>query len=150
MSYNQGASQCWFIFCYWTSLWHHLASKLIQMLSLTKSNSRMNIVIKTCFPLLLAAALSGCASYYGAATITSYPSGAEVINTKDGTVLGVTPTTVWWKDSSSDRQHITLRLKLDGYYDKVTPFWLSMRHKSQQDAMNAPQAVESALQRRGD
>ena len=110
----------------------------------------MKIVSKISVTLLLLVMISGCASYYGAANITSIPSGAEVINTKDGTVLGVTPTTVWWKNSSSDRQHITLRLKLDGYYDKVTPFWLSMRHKSQQDAMNAPQSVESALQERGD
>ena len=110
----------------------------------------MKIASKLSLTLALLFMISGCATYYGAAKITSYPSGAEVINTKDGTVLGVTPTTVWWKNSSSDRQHITLRLKLDGYYDKVTPFWLSMRHNTQQEAMSAPQAVESALQRRGD
>ncbi len=99
---------------------------------------------------LALAMLSGCASYYGAARITSEPSGAEVINLKDGTILGVTPTTVWWKTGSSDRQHISLRLKLDGYYDKVAPFWLSMRHKSQSEAMDSPQVVETVLQQRGD
>lgn len=108
----------------------------------------MSRVIRFAFVCLVFVGLTGCASYYGAATITSIPSGAEVINTKDGTILGVTPTTVWWKNASSDRQHITLRLKLDGYYDKVTPFWLSMRHKTQQDAMGSPQAVDSVLQQR--
>jgi hypothetical protein len=111
-------------------------------------------IVKTCrllfISLVAVVSLSGCASYYGAVNITSEPSGAEVINLKDGTILGVTPTTVWWKDGNSDRQHISLRLKLDGYYDKVAPFWLSMRHKSQSDALTSPQVVETLLQRRGD
>lgn len=111
-------------------------------------------LIKRAYRLLISltaiAILSGCASYYGAARITSEPSGAEVINLKDGTILGVTPTTVWWKSGSSDRQHMSLRLKLDGYYDKVAPFWLSMRHKSQSESMASPQVVETVLQQRGD
>jgi len=37
--------------------------------------------------------LSACASHYGAVTIVSTPSGAEVISDEDGTVLGTTPTT---------------------------------------------------------
>ncbi|MEO0367202.1 MAG: hypothetical protein AAF197_00295 [Pseudomonadota bacterium] len=101
----------------------------------------------TCLILL---ALSACASgpYYGAAKIVSEPSGAEVINLKDGSLLGITPTTVWWKEPTSDQQEITLRLKLDGYYDKVAPFWLSMRHETQQSALDSPTLVEASLLRR--
>ena len=87
------------------------------------------------------AAMSGCASY-GAAQIVSTPSGAEVINLDDGTLLGVTPATVWWKDSSSNRKNITVRFKKPGYRDKVTQFWLSMRHRSQEKALASPQLVE--------
>lgn len=88
--------------------------------------------------------ISGC-SHYGAAQIKSVPTGAEVINIDDGTVLGVTPTKVWWKGDSSNRQYISVRLKKDGYYDKVASFWLSMRHSSQQAALNNVQDVEVNL-----
>ena len=88
------------------------------------SKSVRRSVSKLILGLGVLVALSGCASYYGAAKITSVPNGAEVINLKDGTILGVTPTTVWWQAGNSDRQHISLRIKLDGYYDKVAPFWL--------------------------
>ena len=98
--------------------------------------------------LFIAVFLSGCASYYGAASITSEPAGAEVINLNDGTLLGVTPVTVRWKKDDAVRQHITLRLRKDGYYEKVVPFWLSMRHKSQAEAMQAAQSVEAAMQQR--
>lgn len=87
------------------------------------------------------ALVSGC-SHYGAAQINSVPAGAEVLNIDDGTVLGVTPTKVWWKDDNSNRQYISVRLKKDGYYDKVASFWLSMRHSSQQEALNNVQNVE--------
>ncbi|HAU69481.1 MAG TPA: hypothetical protein DCW52_13915 [Gammaproteobacteria bacterium] len=118
--------------------------------SSTAPKSVRHLASKLLISLGVLVALSGCASYYGAAKISSVPAGAEVINLKDGTILGVTPTTVWWQDGNSDRQHISLRIKLDGYYDKVAPFWLSMRHQSQGDAMASPQVVDTVLQQRGD
>jgi len=72
----------------------------------------------------LCISLSACASHYGAAFITSNPPGAQVINTDDGTTLGVTPTTVWWKESSANRQYIAVRFRKDGFYEKVDSFWL--------------------------
>jgi hypothetical protein len=90
-------------------------------------------------------AVSGCA-HHGAAKITSTPTGAEVVNLDDGTVLGVTPVTVWWQESSSNRKYLSVRFKLDGYRDKVSSFWLSMRHGSQKSAMKDPQLVEVSLQ----
>lgn len=89
--------------------------------------------------------LGGCA-HHGAAQITSTPSGAEVVNLDDGTVLGVTPVTVWWKENNSARKYMSVRFKLDGYRDKVSSFWLSMRHGSRKSAMEDPQLVEVSLQ----
>lgn len=90
--------------------------------------------------------LAACSSHYGAASIISNPPGAEVISDEDGTVIGTTPTTAWWKDSSSNRKHVILRFKKDGYYEKVSSFWLSMRHKSLEDAKKGTQVVEVVLQ----
>ena len=94
--------------------------------------------------------LSACGAHYGAAKIVSTPSGAEVINLDDGTVIGNTPVTMRWKNSSSDRQHIPVRLKKPGYYEKVSSFWLSMRHSSEQEANENPQLVEITMQKKGE
>lgn len=102
------------------------------------------------FTLFICLWLSACASYYGSAKIISVPAGAEVINDEDGSVIGVTPTTAWWKDGSSNRKHVILRFKKDGYYEKVTSFWLSMRHKKLSSAKNNTQQVEVSLQKRGE
>ncbi|GAA6137990.1 hypothetical protein NBRC116583_17370 [Arenicella sp. 4NH20-0111] len=89
--------------------------------------------------------ISGCSSHYGAAKILSQPPGAEVINLDDGTVIGVTPLTTWWKDSSGNRQYVALRVRKPGFEEKVSHFWLSMRHKSQSSAKENPQLVEITL-----
>jgi len=94
--------------------------------------------------------LSACSAHYGAAKIVSSPPGAEVINLDDGTVIGKTPVTMRWKNSSKERQHIPLRLKKDGYYEKVSSFWLSMRHSSESAAKENPQLVEVIMQKKGE
>ena len=99
--------------------------------------------------LALCSIATGCASYYGAAQIVSEPPGAEIVNSSDGTILGISPTTVWWKEGNSQRQRIALRFKHNGYYEKVTSFWLSMRHKSQKAALASPQLVEVKLMKKG-
>jgi hypothetical protein len=99
---------------------------------------------KLIIALILGISLSACASHYGSARITSIPAGAQVMS-DDGTVLGVTPTIVWWEDKNDDRQYLILRFSKEGYYEKVDSFWLSMRHKSQEDAMNNPQKMEVLL-----
>ena len=92
--------------------------------------------------------VSACSTHYGAAKIVSSPPGAEVISDEDGTIIGITPTTAWWRDGSSRRKNIILRFKKDGYYEKVTPFWLSMRHNSLKDAQENTQLVEVVLDSR--
>lgn len=94
--------------------------------------------------------LSACGAHYGAARFVSDPPGAEVINLDDGTVIGVTPVTMYWKDSSGTRQHLPIRLKKGGYYEKVSSFWLSMRHDSQKEAIENAQLVEIKMQKRGE
>ena len=98
--------------------------------------------------IFLCLSLTACASHYGAAYITSNPPGAQIINTKDGTLLGVTPTTVWWKDGSGNRQQIPVRFQKDGYYEKTQGFWLSMRHRSIEKAKADPTHVEVNLQQK--
>ena len=88
---------------------------------------------------------SACSTYYGAANISSVPEGSEVINDKDGSLLGVTPLTVWWKDSSSRRQQMILQIRKDGFYTKTAVFWLSMRHKSKEAAIKEKQLVKFNL-----
>ena len=90
--------------------------------------------------------VSGCASHFGAARIVSTPPGAEVISGEDGTSLGVTPATVFWKDGSANRKHLILRFQKEGYYEKVSSFWLSMRHASRDQAVQTPDLVEVVLQ----
>ena len=94
--------------------------------------------------------LSACASHYGAAKITSVPEGAEVISGEDGSSLGVTPTTVVWKEGNSNRQHLILRFQKDGYYEKVSSFWLHMRHSKADEAKANPDLVEVVLQKKGE
>ena len=88
---------------------------------------------------------TACSTYYGAANINSVPEGSEVINDEDGSLLGVTPLTVWWKDSSSRRKQMILQIRKDGFYTKTAVFWLSLRHKSKEAALKEKQLVKFNL-----
>jgi len=103
---------------------------------------------KLLLTLCLSLLLSACAAHYGAAKIISTPAGAEVISGKDGSSLGVTPTKVVWKEASDTNQHLILRFRKDGYYEKVTSFWLHMRHSTSAKAEESPDLVEVVLQRK--
>jgi len=95
-------------------------------------------LITTCLILLL---ISACASYHGAAQITSSPAGAQVINVETGEVLGVTPLLLDWKERVGTRQQILIKLNKEGYYQKTEGFWLDM------NARNAKKAAETTDQR---
>lgn len=90
-----------------------------------------------------------CASHYGSAKIISNPAGAEVVDGKTGKVLGVTPTSTWWKDSGGEQKFLLLHFKKDGYYTASKSFWLSMRHKSLESANKNQQLLETTLQKQG-
>jgi len=55
------------------------------------------------FTLLLSlGVLAGCGgTRYGTARITSMPAGAEVVNLRDDTHLGITPLMVTWEEENS-------------------------------------------------
>jgi len=95
--------------------------------------------------MLCIALLGGCVSHYGAATIVSEPPGAQVINADDGTVVGVTPLTTVWKDASSKRQYVILKLEKPGYELNLSHFWLSMRHTSESSAKNDSQLIKVVM-----
>ncbi len=88
--------------------------------------------------------VSGCSSY-GAARIQSTPSGAEVVNLEDDSLLGTTPVMIHWKNDREESKLITVRFHKAGYTDKVTAFWVNMRHRSRTDAEKDPQSVKVEL-----
>lgn len=94
-------------------------------------------------PILLLGA-AGCSSY-GAAKIQSVPSGAEIVNLEDDSLLGTTPVMIHWKNDREESKLITVRFRKPGYDDKVTAFWVNMRHSSRVDAEKSPQAVKVEL-----
>jgi len=91
---------------------------------------KLKPLIRVAFIVAITSLSTACSTYYGAANINSVPDGSEVINDKDGSLLGVTPLTVWWKDSSSRKKQMILQIRKNGFYTKTAVFWLSMRHKS--------------------
>jgi len=99
---------------------------------------------------LLASSLfiSACASQNnGAALIETQPSGAEVVNVKTGVVLGVTPVKVWWRDDGESRLFVNIRVQKSGYQDKTNSFWVNLRHKTREDALEDPQNVKMIMQK---
>ena len=115
---------------------------LMPNFRLRTKKSYRQLVFALTLPLLI---ISCSGSHYGAAKLSSVPDGAEVINIDTGTVLGVTPTEVWWESGSGKKQLINVRLRKAGFYDKLATFWLSMRHSSSQAALNNAQKVEVNL-----
>ena len=91
--------------------------------------------------------ISGCSSY-GAARIQSVPSGAEVVNLEDDSLLGTTPVMVHWKNDREESKLITVRFHKPGFDDKVTAFWVNMRHSSKTNAEKEPQAVKVELKKK--
>lgn len=96
------------------------------------------------------ALLAGCGqTKYGVAKIESIPQGAEVINLKDDTHLGMTPLLVTWEsDDGNAAKHATVELRKAGYVEKITSFWVQMRHKTKEDATKEAQPVTIELQKR--
>ena len=95
--------------------------------------------------ILALALLTGCiGNKYGSAYIVSTPPGAEVINMEDGTHLGVTPLKEVWRDDGK-RKFVNIQLDKEGYRDKTTSFWLTLKHRTRKSAINDPQFVDIVL-----
>ncbi len=105
------------------------------------------------FNLLILAVLGllvGCGqTMYGVAKIESIPQGAEVINLKDDTHLGITPLLVTWEsDDGKPAKRATVELRKAGYIEKITSFWVQMRHDTKEEATREPQPVTIELSKR--
>jgi hypothetical protein len=95
---------------------------------------------------LVSMVAAGCANH-GAALIRTQPEGAEVVNLEDDTVLGVSPVTVWWREGSERRKFVNVRVQKDGFRDKTSSFWVTLRHSNKDDALSEPQFVEIMMDR---
>lgn len=85
----------------------------------------------------IALMITGCAGNavkYGAAKISTSPEGAEVVNLKDDSNLGMTPVNVSFPGQADTSEYITVQLRKPGYLDRITSFWINKRHKTQQAA----------------
>lgn len=99
-------------------------------------NSRISVFFGWLFVALIILFVSGCSTQqYGAVKFSSNPSGAEVVNLKDETVLGTTPVRVLWKGSGGSSEKVTVQFIKNGYFEKIISVWVNKRHASEQDAV---------------
>jgi len=85
--------------------------------------------------------LAACANH-GAAYIKTIPSGVEVVNLEDDTTIGVTPVKIWWREGGGKRKFVNIRLQKDGYRDKTSSFWITLRHPDKSSALEDPNVIE--------
>ena len=94
--------------------------------------------------------LGGCSSgkRYGAVKFSTVPPGAEVINLKDDSTLGMTPVLVTWEGNEEKPEHVTVEFKKPGYKEEITSFWVNKRHVSRAAAEAEPQPISVHLNKR--
>ena len=115
-----------------------------------KLGSQLNFLTKAATIVFASLITTACASYHGAAQITSSPAGAQVISLETGEVLGVTPLLVNWKERVGTRQQILIKLNKDGYYQKTEGFWLDMNFRNAKKAAKMPNYVEIPMRKIGE
>jgi len=98
--------------------------------------------------LFILGALTGCGgTRYGTAQITSIPAGAEVVNLKDDTHLGITPLMVTWEGNDDEAIRATVELRKSGYVEAIKSFWIKM-YKTKEEADQKPQPVTVELKKK--
>lgn len=101
---------------------------------MTISNSLLSILGRL-FIFLAILVASGCSvQQYGAVKFTSTPSGVEVVNLKDDTVLGTTPVRVLWKGDAGSSEKVIVQFSKQGYFEKIFSVWVNKRHDNEQSA----------------
>ncbi len=99
------------------------------------TNSKNNSIHILFYICLFSLFFSGCAvQQYGAVEFSSTPTGAEVINLKDDTVLGSTPVRVLWKGDAGSSEKVVVQFNKAGYYEKISSIWVNKRHETRQNA----------------
>lgn len=78
----------------------------------------------------------GCAERksYGAVKFVTTPSGAEIVNLRDDTSLGISPITVTWEAIDGKPEYVTVQMRKSGYRAEITSFWVNTRHDSREKA----------------
>ncbi len=94
--------------------------------------------------------VTGCAGQktYGTVKFVSHPPGAEVINLKDDSHLGMTPVLVTWEGKDGRPEYVTVEMIKSGYQEEITSFWVNTRHRSRKEAEAEPQPVTVELKKR--
>lgn len=94
--------------------------------------------------------LSGCADSktYGSVKFVTTPAGAEVINLKDDTNMGMTPVLVTWEGDEEKPEYVTVELRKTGYREEITSLWVNKRHKNREAAAAEAQPITIQLEKR--
>ena len=101
-----------------------------------------------CFLIASSVVASGCAKKkFGGASITSEPSGAEIINLKDDTNLGRTPAKIVWQGEEGSSEMVTLQLRKKGFKAAIATLWVNKRHSSEEEAKEYATEVFTELQK---
>ena len=101
--------------------------------------------------LMFVAAISGCTSsaqQYGAVKINSSPDGAEVVNLKDDSSLGLTPVEVSFVGAGGTAELVTIQLRKNGYLDRITSFWINRRHDAPDVALENAIDIQVVLDKK--
>ena len=94
--------------------------------------------------------LGGCTSgkTYGSVKFVSTPAGAEVINLKDDSNMGMTPVLVTWEGEEEKPEYVTVEFRKTGYREKITSFYVNKRHETREEAAAAAQPITIELEKR--
>ncbi|MBM9536363.1 hypothetical protein [Desulfobulbus alkaliphilus] len=92
---------------------------------------------------------TGCSKkMYGAVKFESSPSGAEVVNLRDDTSLGVSPVVVVWESDDGRPEYVTIQMRKPGYREAISSFWVNTRHQSREEARKEAHPIFIELQPR--
>ncbi len=94
--------------------------------------------------------LGGCsgAKTFGSVKFVTTPAGAEVINLKDDTNMGMTPVLVTWEGNEEKPEYVTVEFRKTGYREEITSFWVNKRHQSREAAASEAQPITVELEKR--
>jgi len=94
--------------------------------------------------------LGGCSGTktFGSVKFVTTPPGAEVINLKDDTNMGMTPVLVTWEGDEKKPEYVTVEFRKTDYREEITSFWVNKRHATREAAASEPQPVTVELEKR--
>ncbi len=97
---------------------------------------------------VLQLAACGSSKTYGDVKFITIPPGAQVVNLRDDTNLGMTPVQVTWEGKDGKPEYVTVEVTKKGYKNDITSFWVNTRHASREAAAAEPQPITVELQKR--